>query len=132
MRSPAGSSEQPPDDVIKEAVRIEMTRARNVGLMMSLALTVGGNASAQAPSHAASEDELPRKIEINPSGVQMLRLAVPRADGDGESARLAVETMSKDMDITGLFQVLDQASFPAQLLVEGLNFSSALWMQGGA
>jgi hypothetical protein len=37
---------------------------------------------------------------------------VPRAEGDGESARLAVETMSKDMDITGLFQVLDPASFP--------------------
>jgi TolB protein len=113
-----------------------MTRARIVGLMMSLALTVGGSANAQAPSRAASqpasEDELPRKIEINPSGVQMLRLAVPRADGDGESARLAVETMSKDMDITGLFQVLDQASFPAQLQAEGLSFSSALWTQVGA
>lgn len=96
---------------------------------MSLALAVaGGNAVAQSPS----EDELPRKIEIAPSGVQMLRLAVPRAEGDGESARLAVETMSKDMDITGLFQVLDQASFPAQLQAEGLNFSSALWTQVGA
>ena len=62
----------------------------------------------------------------------MLKLAVPRAEGDGESARLAVETMSKDMDITGLFQVLDPASFPAQLQSEGLGFSSALWTQVGA
>ncbi len=96
--------------------------------MVSLALMAGGNAVAESPS----EDELPRKIEINPSGVQMLKLAVPRAEGDGESARLAVETMSKDMDITGLFQVLDQASFPAQLQTEGLAFSSALWTQVGA
>jgi TolB protein len=104
--------------------------------MMSLALTAGGSANAQAPSRAAaqpaSEDELPRKYEISASGVQMLKLAVPRAEGDGEAARLAVETMSKDMDITGLFQVLDQASFPAQLQAEGLNFSSALWTQVGA
>ena len=36
------------------------------------------------------------------------------------------------MDITGLFQVLDPASFPAQLHSEGLGFSSALWTQVGA
>ena len=40
--------------------------------------------------------------------------------------------MSKDMDITGLFQLLDPASFPAQLQAEGLGFSSALWSQVGA
>ena len=60
----------------------------------------------------------------------MLKLAVPRAEGDAGAA--AVETMSKDMDITGLFQVLDPASFPAQLQSEGLGFSSALWTQVGA
>ena len=60
----------------------------------------------------------------------MLRLAVPRAEGDSGAA--AVETMSKDMDITGLFQVLDPASFPAQLQNEGMAFSSALWTQVGA
>ena len=58
------------------------------------------------------------------------KLAVPRAEGDSGAA--AVETMSKDMDITGLFQVLDPASFPAQLQSEGLAFSSALWTQVGA
>ena len=62
----------------------------------------------------------------------MLRIAIPRAEGDGESARVAVETLSRGMDITGLFQVLDPASFPAQLQSEGLGFSSALWTQVGA
>ena len=34
---------------------------------------------------------------------------------------MRAETMSKDMDITGLFQLLDPASFPAQLQGEGLG-----------
>jgi TolB protein len=43
-----------------------------------------------------------------------------------------VETLSKDMDVTGLFQVLDPASFPSALQSEGLGFSNALWSQVGA
>src|SRR4029077_13205427 len=35
-------------------------------------------------------------------------------------------------DVTGLFRVLDPASFPAQLQGEGLSVSSALWSQVGA
>ncbi len=105
-----------------------MTRLRSVGLTLALVLVLG-EARAQAP---AGDDELPRQYSLMPSGVQLLKLAVPRAEGDAESARLAVETMSKDMDITGLFQVLDPTSFPAQLHAEGLNFSSAMWTQVGA
>ena len=56
------------------------------------------------------------------------RCRAPRAT----AGAAAVETMSKDMDVTGLFQVLDPASFPAQLQSEGLAFSSALWTQVGA
>ena len=78
---------------------------------ISLALLAGPSAWADAPS---ADD------------------AVPRAEGDGESARTAAETMSKDADVSGLFQVLDPASFPAQLQAEGLAFSSALWTQVGA
>ena len=50
----------------------------------------------------------------------------------GRGRRLLSKRMSKDMDITGLFQVLDPASFPPQLQSEGLAFSSALWTQVGA
>jgi len=92
-------------------------------VLLAVPVTVRG-----APTE---EDLPPEKIfEINPSGVQLLRLAVPRAEGD--SGAVAVETMSKDMDVTGLFQVLDPSSFPAQLQNEGLGFSSALWTQVGA
>lgn len=64
--------------------------------------------------------------------MELLKLGIPRAEGDGESARAAGETLAKDMDITGLFAVLDPASFPSALQTEGLGFSSALWSQVGA
>jgi TolB protein len=67
-------------------------------------------------------------VQLSGAGVALLKLAVPRVEGDGEAGEL----LSKDMDITGLFQILDPASFPAQLQSEGLNFSSALWTQVGA
>jgi TolB protein len=98
-----------------------------------LALAVAGMFVALPRAGGApTEEDLPptKVIEIDPSGVQMLRLAVPRAEGDSGAA--AVETLSRDMDVSGLFQVLDPASFPAQLQSEGMNFSSALWTQVGA
>jgi len=85
-------------------------------------------AFAQKPP---TEEDLPM-LRLSGAGVELLRLAVPRAEGDGESARTAVETMSKDGDVSGLFQVLDPSSFPQQLQAEGLAFSSALWTQVGA
>jgi TolB protein len=85
-----------------------------------------GTAHAQT---ANGDEDLPA-IRLSGAGVEMLKLAVPRAEGDAGAA--AIEILSKDMDITGLFQVLDPASFPAQLQSEGMNFSSALWTQVGA
>jgi len=108
-------------------VNIVTGRPRLAGVVAAAALAaVSSAASAQAPS---SDEDLP-SITLSGAGVQMLRMAVPRAEGD--SGALAVEAMSKDMDITGLFQVLDPASFPAQLQNEGMAFSSALWTQVGA
>ena len=96
-----------------------------------LAVTVSLAAPAAVRGAPAEEDLPPTQVfTIDPSGVQMLRLAVPRAEGD--NGAVAVETMSKDMDITGLFQVLDPSSFPGQLQSEGMAFSSALWTQVGA
>ena len=91
-------------------------------------LALSPRAHAQKPP---AEEDLPM-LRLQGAGVELLRLAVPRAEGDSESARAAVETMSKDGDVSGLFQVLDPSSFPAQLHAEGLAFSSALWTQVGA
>ena len=96
-----------------------------IALASLLALaTVGAPARAQPPG---GDDDLPA-VQLSGAGVEMLKLALPRPEGDP----VAGETMSKDMDITGLFQLLDPASFPTQLQSEGLGFSSALWSQVGA
>lgn len=97
-------------------------------------VVAGGLALACASARAqtpGADDDLPA-IRISGAGAELLRLAVPRAEGDGDAGRTASETMSKDADVSGLFQVLDPASFPQQLVSEGLNFSSALWSQVGA
>jgi len=108
-----------------------MPMIRRTGCSFALAVVTILALPASVRGAPAEEDLPPAKVfEIDPSGVQMLKLAVPRAEGDAGAA--AVETISKDMDITGLFQVLDPASFPAQLQGEGLGFSSALWTQVGA
>jgi len=98
-------------------------------LTLAVAVSVSSFSACDARAQAAEED-LPTNVILKDAGVQMLKLAVPRAEGD--SAAAAVETLSKDMDVTGLFQVLDPQSFPAQLHSEGMAFSSALWTQVGA
>jgi len=98
-------------------------------LTPALAVLVGASSACDDAWAQAADEDLPA-ITIRDAGVQMLKLGVPRAEGD--AGAVATETMSKDMDITGLFQVLDPQSFPAQLQSEGMGFSSALWTQVGA
>jgi TolB protein len=96
------------------------------GLATGTVLSLEGHARAQT-----GDEDLPT-IRLSGAGVELLKLALPRTEGDGDSAKAAAETMAKDMDVTGLFQLLDPASFPPQLQAEGLAFTSALWTQVGA
>lgn len=90
-------------------------------------------AAAQAPpaGTAGGDEDLPH-IRITDPGRDLFRLALPNAIGDADSARQALDILNRDLDISGLFRVLDPASFPAQLQAEGLGFSAALWSQVGA
>src|SRR3954452_21983604 len=99
--------------------------------IFAAALTSGQDQAFGAGPTPSGDEDLPAVI-LSGAGVELLKIAIPRAEGDGESARTAAETMTKDADVSGLFQVLDPASFPQQLQAEGLAFSSALWTQVGA
>jgi hypothetical protein len=103
-----------------------MTRFAIASLLAIAVGSVAVNVPVRAQPPGGDED-LPA-VQLSGAGVEMLKLALPRSDGDSGAG----ETMSKDMDVTGLFQLLDPASFPAQLQSEGLGFSSALWSQVGA
>ncbi len=94
-----------------------------------VALVAALAAPSTARAQTGGDEDLPA-VQLSGAGVALLKLAVPRVEGDADGG--AAELLSKDMDITGLFQILDPASFPAQLQSEGLNFSSALWTQVGA
>lgn len=91
----------------------------------------GGATALAADAPAAVDEDLPA-IRLTGASVELLKVGVARAEGDAEAARTAVEILSHDLDITGLFQLLDPASFPQALQTEGLGFSSALWSQVGA
>jgi TolB protein len=99
------------------------------GSVCAVVLAMTATAQAQAPK--AVEEDLPG-IVLRGSGVELLKIAVPNAQGDGEAARVATETLARCMDVSGLFRVLDPASFPPALHTEGLGFSNALWSQVGA
>ncbi len=86
-------------------------------------------AYAQAP--AGDAEELPRIVISDPNR-DLFRLALPNAGGDSALARSATEIEQRDLQVTGLFRVLDPMSFPDTLQKEGMGFSSALWSQVGA
>ena len=103
-----------------------MRKIARVALATVGAVTLAwtGVARAQAPG---GDEDLPA-IRISGAGVELLKLAIPNPQGDREAG----EILSKDMDVTGLFQVLDPSSFPQQLQSEGMGFTGALWSQVGA
>jgi TolB protein len=76
-------------------------------------------------------EELPR-IRITDPNRDLFRLALPNAVGDGKLASEALDVQRRALDIVGLFNLLNPASFPPDLQKEGLGFSSALWSQVGA
>jgi TolB protein len=108
-------------------------RDRAVPGFLVICLVVCGLAVAPvARAQSTGGDEDLPKIRITPAGGDLFRLALPRAVGDGELASSALDTETRDLDISGVFHLLDPDSFPADLQKEGLGFSSALWSQVGA
>jgi len=86
---------------------------------------------AQAADQSADVEDLPQ-ITITDPNRDLFRLGLPNAIGDADLTGTAVEVERRDLDLVGLFRVLDPASFPDSLVNEGLGFSSELWSQMGA
>ncbi len=94
------------------------------------AATAAGASPALAADPVEVED-LPQ-ITISDPNRDLFRLGLPAAVGDGDLAAQAVEIERRDLDLVGLFRLLDPASFPESLIKEGLGFSSDYWSQVGA
>jgi len=108
-----------------------LTRYELVSVALVLATALPAQAQPPAAPGAGEVDELPRIVISDPNR-DLFRLALPDAVGEKNTARSATEIEQRDMNITGLFRVLDPVSFPATLQNEGMGFSSALWSEVGA
>jgi len=97
----------------------------------ALAVIALALAGAHAQAQAGGDEDLPH-IRITDPGRDLFRMALPKIEGEADLAREALDAENRDLDIVGIFRILDPASFPAQLQAEGLGFSSALWSQVGA
>ena len=93
--------------------------------------TAIADARSALGAEAAEVEDLPQ-ITISDPNRDLFRLGMPNAVGDGDLAGPAVEIERRDLDLVGLFRVLDPASFPDSLVKEGLGFSADLWAQMGA
>jgi TolB protein len=98
------------------------------GLLLA---TVAPYASAQAAEAAPEVEDLPQ-ITITDPNRDLFRLALPTAVGDAALANAATDVERRDLDLVGIFRVLNPESFPDSLVKEGLGFSSDLWTQVGA
>jgi TolB protein len=98
------------------------------GLVLPTLLSAG---SAGAASQEPAVEDLP-EITISDPNRDLFRIGLPNAIGDADLVGPAVETERRDLEIVGLFRVLDPASFPDSLTREGLGFSSDYWSQVGA
>lgn len=100
---------------------------------VSHAATARGQTPAPTNNNsAAGADETLPQITITDPNRNLLRLALPSASGDEGPGTEATTIARRNLQIVGLFQVLDPKSFPPALHGEGKGFSSALWSQVGA
>jgi len=98
------------------------------GVLLAIVAVPG---PAQAAEQAAEVDDLPQ-ITITDPNRDLFRLGLPNAIGDADLTSTAVDVERRDLELVGLFRVLDPASFPDSLVKEGLGFSADLWSQMGA
>ena len=86
---------------------------------------------ARAAEAVPEVEDLPQ-ITISDPNRDLFRLALPTAVGDADLANAATDVERRDLDLVGLFRLLNPESFPDSLIKEGLGFSSDLWSQVGA
>jgi TolB protein len=99
-----------------------------VALVAFLALLALG-----APSVAHAEDPQGGVlIDVNGAKRGLYPIATPTAPEGDQTARQVAEVESFDMQVAGVFKVLDPASFLADLKSEGLGIEPQKWKDVGA
>jgi TolB protein len=117
--------------------------ARSRGNGLGLGRIAAGIASLTALVALASVPALAQTSDSPPSAAttvvvsgggnrSLFKIALPKLLGDDGTSGTVVETESRDLTLSSLFQVLDPASFTANLAAEGSGIDPASWRNVGA
>lgn len=114
-------------------VRSRASALRALRLVAVLTAAVG---LASVPAIAQTPDAPPQAtttVVVSGGGTRTLfKIALPTLLGDPGTSTSVVETESRDLSLSSLFQVLDPASFTANLAAEGTGIDPASWRNVGA
>lgn len=113
--------------------RVRSQRAAWTGRARSLARAVAMLAAIAALALPASDARAQVRGLITGPGETAFPIAVsPLQGGDGEAGRLFTSTLSRDLDLSGLFRILDPSSFTdaGGTRLEEIDFNS--WTSIGA
>jgi TolB protein len=103
-----------------------------VGLCTLAALVGLGSIPAVAQTPSSSEAG-PTTVVVSGGGSRTLfKIACPKLLGDDGAGAQVIETEGRDFKLSSLFQVLDPASFTANLSAEGASIDPASWRNVGA
>ncbi len=92
-----------------------------------MTLSFGIALAPAARAQQGGDEDLPA-VQLSGAGVALLKLAVPQAP---KATPEAGEILSKDMDITGLFQVLDPGVVPRAASVRRVELLVGAVVAGG-
>jgi TolB protein len=91
-----------------------------------------GGGGANLPTVSAPTGGAVTQIIVPGGNRSLFKIALPPLAGDSGISSSAVETASRDFTLSSLFQVLDPASFTANLGAEGLGIDPTSWRNVGA
>ena len=105
---------------------------RSHKLFSGVLVGAGLMALAAVPALAQQPDAPATQIVVSGGNRSLFKIALPKLVGDDASSASVVETESLDFRLSSLFQVLDPASFTANLAAEGTGIDPASWRNVGA
>lgn len=107
---------------------------RHLTCLLILWCMLAPTALAQAPVADDSEPPLPTRVVINVDSAEraLYRIAIPNLLGVGQLGAQAADVLRNDLQLVGLFEMVDGRSFIANLEQEGLGIKKSAWTSVGA
>jgi TolB protein len=112
-------------------MRLKLLR-RGVGQGVLGVAALVGLASVPAIAQTPGEGAATTVVVSGGGNRSLFKIALPKLLGDDGTSGTVVETESRDLTLSSLFQVLDPASFTANLAAEGGGIEPASWRNVGA